>query len=201
MTSALLPASTALPNRGQRPTVRYSTPVLLVISAFIVLHVSATLLWVMPDSAMRRLVRPVTWNYISHVGLWQSWGMFAPEPSNLNYYLSGVITYRDGSQREAVWPRMREYNLLSRYQKERYRKFSEYTRMDQFAFMWPSFARFIAQSNDADAANPPVRMQLYRSWSFIPPPPNDGAADKAPAAEWNRYQFFETAITPKDLER
>ena len=50
-----------------------------------------------------------------------------------------------------------------------YRKFAEYARMDTFSAVWPSMARWIAQENNADPGNPPVRVQLRRHWWFVPP--------------------------------
>lgn len=183
-----------------RQVLRYGLPLRLLLSAFILFHIVATLLWVMPRSALHDQVRSLTWNYISYVGLWQHWGMFAPQPSSLNAYLSAVVTYQDGSQREWTWPRMAELDLFTRYRKERYRKFAEYARMDKFAFMWPSLARYAAEVNAGDPANPAVRVQLWRHWWFVPPPPENGDISQDPPPKWNHYQFFDLPLTPSEVQ-
>lgn len=178
-----------------RGSQRYGFRVRLLISVFIVFHITATLLWVLPESALRQQLFALPQKYISHVGLWQSWGMFAPEPSNLNLYLSAVVTYRDGSQRSWEWPRPEKLDLFSRYREERYRKFTEYGRMDAFSYVWPSMARFAAeQLNNHDPANPPVRVQLWRHWWFVPPPPQNGDISHEPPHQWNQYLFFDTPL-------
>jgi hypothetical protein len=180
--------------------VRYGLPVRLLLSAFIVFHIVATLLWVMPRSDLHNQVRSLTWNYISHVGLWQHWGMFAPQPSNLNAYLSAVVTYQDGSRQEWTWPRMAELDLVAKYPKERYRKFAEYARMDRFAFMWPSLAQYAAEVNTTDPTNPPVQVQLWRHWWFVPPPPANGDFGEDVPPQWNHYQFFDLPLTPAEVQ-
>ena len=195
----LYPVSTSL--SASRAVARYGLPVRLLLSAFILFHIVATLLWVMPRSELHNRVRSLTWNYVSHVGLWQHWGMFAPQPSNLNAYLSAVITYQDGSQQEWTWPRMAELDLVAKYPKERYRKFAEYARMDTFAFMWPSLAHYAAEVNAGDPANPPVQVQLWRHWWFVPPPPENGDISHDPPHEWNHYQFFDLPITGAEVQR
>lgn len=185
---------------GSRVVGRYGLMSRLVLSVLIVLHISATMLWLLPKSSLRNHVRPATDNYIHYLGLWQSWSMFAPDPLSLNMYLSATVTYRDGTQRGWSFPRMPELDLAGRYQQERYRKFQEYARLEGYAFMWPGMARYIAQTTDDQAGNPPVRVQLQRNWWVIPPPlvEQDTIVD-APHT-WNRYEFFSTAIAPWDLQ-
>ncbi|MGE0541030.1 MAG: hypothetical protein AB7R89_12710 [Dehalococcoidia bacterium] len=178
-----------------RSVVRYDLPRRLAISAFILFHIVATIFWVMPQSALRDQLWPRTGKYIGYLGLYQSWGMFAPEPSNLNLYLTAVVTYQDGSRQEWTWPRMAELDLASRYQKERYRKFAENAHLDAYSYVWPSMARFAAEVNANNPANPPVHVQLWRHWWLVPPPPTNGDISQDPPHEWNHYMFFETPIT------
>ncbi len=187
-----LEATAARPSRG------LGLPRRLLISGFILFHIVATLLWILPESALRTRLFALPQQYISRVGLWQSWGMFAPEPSNLNLYLTATVSYADGSQRSWEWPRPEQLDLFSRYQQERYRKFTEYGRLDAYRYLWPSMAQFAAQQLPAsDPANPPVRVQLWRHWWFVPPPPPNGDISHAPPHLWNQYLFYDSPLPPQ----
>lgn len=188
------------PRSGPRTVNRYGLLSRLVLSALIGLHIAATLLWLMPKSALRDQARPATDNYIHYLGLWQSWSMFAPDPLRINMHLSATVTYRDGSQREWSFPRMPALDLVQRYQQERYRKFQEYARLDAYGYMWPGMARYIAQTADDQTGNPPVRVQLQRNWWVIPPPVVEGGMIVDPPRTEHRYEFFSTAIAPWDLQ-
>jgi hypothetical protein len=177
-----------------RPIQRYGLLHRLLLSGFIAFHITATLLWLLPPSALRQALFSLPQQYISRVGLWQSWGMFAPEPSNLNLYLTATLSYRDGSQQSWTWPRPEQLDLLTRYQKERYRKFTEYGRLDAFSYLWPSMAQFAAKQLPQAPANPVVRVQLWRHWWFVPPPPAGGDLSQPPPHQWSQYLFYDSAL-------
>ncbi|HEY8743624.1 MAG TPA: hypothetical protein VIU62_11010 [Chloroflexota bacterium] len=183
--------ATAVPRRS----LRHGLPLRLAISGFVVFHILATLLWLLPNSAVRQQVQALPQKYISYVGLWQAWDLFAPNPASINLYLSAVVTYRDGSQREWVWPRMEQLDLLTRYREERYRKFVEYGNLDAYSGLWPSMAMFaVEQIKYRDPVNPPVRVQLWRHWWFVPPPPANGDISHDLPHEWHQYLFFDTPL-------
>ena len=202
MAAVLEHPDSRLGTTAPRQGLRHGLPVRFLISGFIVFHILATLLWVLPDNALRQQLLALPQKYISNVGLWQSWGMFAPEPSDLNLYLTAVITYRDGSQREWEWPRPEKLDLFTRYRKERYRKFTEYGRMDSYSYIWPSMAQFAAQQAPSrDPANPPVRVQLWRHWWFVPRPPDNGDISHDPPHQWSHYLFFDTPLPMPAVQR
>lgn len=184
---------------ADRPVLRLRLPMRLLLSALILFHGLAIFLWLAPASPASAGVRAVTRSYMTWSGLWQSWGMFAPEPSRLNVYLSAQITYRDGTQRTWSFPRMNQLDLFSRYYKERYRKFEEYAHLDTFDGLWPDMAVWIARTNDPDPDNPPVRVALTRNWWIVPPPPPNGDISQDPPHTWSQYMFFQTVIHSGDL--
>ena len=183
----------------ERPVHRHRLPTRLIVTAFILFHVLAIFLWLVPASPASAGARTVTRAYISWGGLWQSWGMFAPNPSRLNLYISAEITYRDGTQRAWSFPRMNKLDLFSRYYEERYRKFEEYAHLDNFDGLWPDMATWIARNNNPDPSNPPVRVELIRNWWIVPPPPANGDISRDPPHNWSHYTFFRTAIRPEEL--
>ena len=52
----------------------------LVISAFVLFHLSALIIWTMPPCAIKdRFAKPYHY-YVLPLGVWQWWSIFAPEP-------------------------------------------------------------------------------------------------------------------------
>jgi len=170
----------------------------LAISAFLLFHLMAAVSWSLPLNSLlndrfRDLIRP----YMLWSGLFQAWGMFAPDPITLNSYVDAELTFRDGSKQMWSFPRMNEISYVDRYFKERYRKFStEYLRMDSHSALWPDAARYIARAN-RNPGNPPVSVRLIRSWSEIQPPGRGGEYRSTP---WKSFSFFTYQLKPGDLE-
>ena len=135
--------------------------------------------------------------YASHVGLFQTWAMFAPNPGRQNTYIDAEIIYRNGKKHLWTFPQMQELGYAERYAKERYRKFAnERLWLKERSELWPDAARYIARLN-ADASNPPQIVRLAHYWSEIPPPP---LPDETPRPErWNRNIFFTYTVKPGDL--
>lgn len=144
-------------------------------------------------TSLRAKVAP----YGAHVGLAQTWSMFAPNPGRQNTYLDAEITYRNGRKHIWTFPQMQELGYAERYAKERYRKFAnERLWVKENAALRPDAARYIARLN-ADAGNPPHVVKLAHYWSEIPPPPS---SDETPQPErWNRDVFFTYTVQPGDL--
>ena len=135
--------------------------------------------------------------YASKVGLFQTWGMFAPNPGRQNAYVDAEITYRDGRKHIWTFPQMQELGYADRYAMERYRKFAnERLCFKEHSALWPGAARYIARVN-ADASNPPEVVKLTHYWSDIPPP---SLFDETPQPErWKRDVFFTYIVKPGDL--
>jgi hypothetical protein len=94
--------------------------------------------------------------------------MFAPDPPNVNSYIKAVVIDQDHHIHVWPFPRMEELSLGQRFQKERYRKFSDVLAQPQMAPLWPDVARRVAGQFDSQP----------------------GALDKVMLIE------FESAITP-----
>jgi hypothetical protein len=107
--------------------------------------------------------------YMWPTGIWQSWDMFAPNPSDWEGYVTADITYKDGTVKKYTYPRMYELGLGIKYFKERYRKFLERAHHKNHAWIRPRFALRIAVKNYTDPNNPPVKVELHRHEAIVPP--------------------------------
>lgn len=150
-------------------------------------HVLAITVWSLPPSSpgvKRGLVEPTRseWllyyndvylryspirQYVLTLGFFQSWDMFAPNPTNRDIWCDAVVRYQDGSERTYQYPRVFEANYFEKYRIERYRKYYERVNLDDFAFLWPDFAQRVATIMD-DQANPPVLVTLRRHFIVTP---------------------------------
>jgi hypothetical protein len=156
------PFSTDLWRRVRKP----------VLSAFIAVHLCLAVCWLLPYWPVQQALAEAWKGYVLFVGLDQDFAMFAPDVRVFNLHIEAVVTYKDGSNRLYVYPRMERLSILNRMIKERYRKFG-YDNIVRpiFSPLWPDFARFIArQSNVAPGENPPTRVTVLWYQSTIPPP-------------------------------
>jgi hypothetical protein len=113
-------------------------------------------------------IKPALDLYLWPTGFWQSWDMFAPNPSWWEGYVTAKVFYRDGTVKNVTYPRMKELPLGLKYFKERYRKFLERAHTEDFKWMWGRFALRIAYENYHDPANPPDKVELWRNWFKVP---------------------------------
>ena len=183
-----------------------------VISIFILVHIYIMAAWGLPGSSFRTgLVQPVQ-DYVIQTGLWHSWDMFSPDPLSVNFRVEAEITYADGSKGIWEFPRMEEFGMWQRFQKERYRKWRERVRQDAFGTVWTDTTRYIARLHN-NPTNPPKRIALIRRWEPITPPymllnTTNMAASKMRdyqpmPKEWPmrfNYRFKEYEVSPEDLK-
>lgn len=184
------------------------------VKLWLAFHIIAITSWALPDVA-RTLSKEnrephgseniLLWNekyvqpspvrpYLIYTSLWQRWDMFAPNPANTDFYLTANITYKNGVVREYKFRRIFEMNYWDKWLNERYRKYLERGNDDQYPFLRPYLAKWIARKMDKDPGNPPLRVALIRHWQSIAPPgqpPND---------TYKQYQFAVVNILPEDLK-
>ncbi len=165
------------------------------INAVIIWHFFAVAVWLLPNDCaivqdgLHLPVRP----YMTFTGLMQSWNMFAPNPDNLDVYLTSRITYADGHTQDWSFPRIAKLGYVHRYQEERYRKLIEVATHGQALLVSPSLARYVAVQHNLDPQNPPVSVDLYEHFRTIPLPGN-------PMPPYQIKLFYTTKISSKDLQ-
>ena len=140
------------------------------LNLFIAFHLAAILIWSFPPSGLRSVLYRPFYKYMMWMGLWQSWDMFSPNPLAVNIRVIAEITFKDGSKTNWEFPRVEKLGYFERSQKERYRKWRERIRLDDFAPVWDDTARYIARRQNRKPENPPVLVSLIRYWGDIPPP-------------------------------
>ncbi|MEQ1823649.1 MAG: hypothetical protein ABL949_14165 [Fimbriimonadaceae bacterium] len=107
--------------------------------------------------------------YMLSFGVWQSWDMFAPNPSNRDVWGDAEVQFKDGTVKNWVYPRIKTMPLFKKFDKERYRKFFERANSEDYAYLWPDLCQWIARENYTDPKNPPELVRLYRHLKITPP--------------------------------
>lgn len=133
--------------------------------------------------------------YLLTTGVWQSWDMFAPNPSNTDIWGDAEVVYQDGSVERYAYPRMYEMPILEKYLKERFRKFYERANDDGYRYMWPVFAQRIAYEMNRHPGNPPARVKLYRYKMVL-----DGPGKPMPE-DYSRTLYYEHLVDQDALIR
>lgn len=201
------------------------------LKLFVAFHIVAITSWSLPKSApgvLNGAAEPVgvdwlpyfndkyvrvspTQQYILALGLWQSWDMFAPNPTHKDVWCDAIVTHASGKQTRYQYPRVYTENYFAKYAKERYRKYYERAHLNMYSFMWQPFAQHIARITHSDPADPPKEVLLRRHIILIPKPATareyfaglkDGKwiADAPPIPDFEVQPYFLYKVKPGDLQ-
>ncbi len=158
------------------------------LKLFVGFHVVAITSWAMPRSAPgvangtlspsgldwvpyvndTYVRKSPTQQYLLTFGLWQSWDMFSPNPTNNDVWGDAIVVRKDGTEEIFQYPRVYTQGYFKKYVTERYRKYYERAHLDVFSFMREPFAKRIAYVTNTDPYNPVVRVILRRHFIDIP---------------------------------
>ncbi len=142
----------------------------LAISAFLVVHLSAIILWNLPRSVIRARTIDLTCRYIYPLGLWQNWAMFAPDPVRHTVMLEAVAVDKNGIMYNFAFPKMTDYSILGRAPRVRHSKFASYFASDEFAVNRQLAARHVVRQLDIPRESFPVEVELQYQVRETPPP-------------------------------
>jgi hypothetical protein len=94
-----------------------------LISAFLVVHIAATIVWVLPASPMRARFFPWAQRYIVPLGMWHIWTMFAPDPPHEFWALEADVVDHRGLRTRFAFPRCLDYSWWQAVPRFRYAKY------------------------------------------------------------------------------
>jgi hypothetical protein len=165
----------------------------IVSTVFIVFHLVGIVFWNMTPSYVQAPIQQFYRPYMTFMGLYQSWGMFAPEPGRDNYFLGARITYRDGRRRLWYIGRQDHNNNWQRILNERARKMAEGLYNPNIGRNhYPQMSLWAARKNNIYPNNPPVKVEIMRFWASIPLPPY--GVNEPISKEWKQDIVYSTPI-------
>ncbi len=145
----------------------------------------------MPEQfPLRSPISKISEKWLNLSGLWQGWGMFAPNPIKEDIYVSAKISLADSSSVAWELSRMEEMGFLERYRKERWRKWaSDNLRLDSSKELWPSAAEWIAKTISQEEGSPVRSIELIRHWRPVATPDTTGLIGER--AGWHQFVFYQ----------
>ncbi len=165
----------------------------VLVSAFLVVHLSATAVWVLPTCPLKTWAFDAVSYYIVPLGLWQYWGMFSPDPPRSVLELEAEAIDIRGVQYNFAFPKQADYSVWQAIPRYRHPKFAMNLAGDDPSLgMNRTFAaRHVVRSLGVPANAFPVDVRLvFRSRPC--PPPGELANDlPEPRQPWvlGTYRF------------
>ena len=140
-----------------------------IISAIIVWHLAAMLVWLMPTSYLRQALVGYVRPYILSTSCWQQWNLFGPDPVHTDVHIEARITYENGVIRPWFFPRPGVSASLA--------NIIDTSSRESGHGLWPYMARYAARVCRRPAADiPPIRVELRRYSRQVQPPGSPAVA-------------------------
>lgn len=170
----------------------------LALSVFLIGHVSAVVLANMPECPLRAKLSHVWVDaYLAPTGLWQYWGMFAPEPCKDTLTLEAVVRDSRGLVRHYAFPRMMDQSAWTGFRGGyRHSKYASNVGATSGKVNREFAARFVVRALKLREEDFPADVQLvYQVWPSIP---HDADPDDPPPSPWQ--SVIETYTFPNLAE-
>jgi hypothetical protein len=161
------------------------------LSAFVLFHLSAIVMWTMPFCAFKTQFQSPYRFYVLPLGMWQWWAIFAPDPIRHTIVLNAEVVDAHGMRHNFEFPRIAELPWWQKYGRYRNPKFTANMMIDEYKVHRTFTARHAVRQLGLGEEAFPVYVGLYIEVKDSPPP-GTGVADRmAPARVevLDRFQF------------
>jgi hypothetical protein len=148
----------------------------LAISAFLALHLTATVAWNLPDCPIKQCLFPALRPYMLPLGLWQSWWMFAPDPMGTTAVLEAEVLEAQGMRHLFEFPRVADLPFWQKMPRFRHPKFTCNLLVDEYSPFREISAHHVVRQLKLDDRAFPLHVILYCRMK-PPPPPGQPFAD------------------------
>ncbi|MGE3817881.1 MAG: hypothetical protein AB7I30_00450 [Isosphaeraceae bacterium] len=146
------------------------------ISAFVVFHLGATVLWILPDCPIRRQTAWLISYYVQPLGMLQYWGMFAPDPVRDTLTLEAEAIDAQGLRHGFVFERVADHSWWEGVPRYRHSKFVANLAIHELEFNRVIAARQVARALALPASAYPLTVSLFHRVVVTPvpggPPPD-----------------------------
>ena len=142
----------------------------LAISAYVLFHVTATVVWIIPSSPFRERASRLFTYYMIPLGLWQSWWMFAPDPMKTSLALEAEVIDARGIRHVHEFPKVADLPWSQKVPRFRHPKFSSNLLNDEYIKMREYSARHAVRQLGLGPDAFPVHVSLNYQVTDLPPP-------------------------------
>ena len=151
----------------------------LAVSAFVTVHVAALVVWNLPACPIKRAGELAAGCYLMPLGLWQYWGMFAPDPVRETTRLEALVFDRRGILRTYAFPRVDAFSPWEGAWHFRRSKYVANIAIPEMVAQREFAARHAVRSLGLSPGDFPVTVQLL--FQAEPPPPLGQSRPDPPA--------------------
>lgn len=144
----------------------------LLISVFLIVHLSATVIWVLPPCPLRERTISLVSYYILPLGFWQYWTMFAPDPVRNTFMLEAEVVDAKGLRAVFPFPKLADYTAVQGIPRFRHSKYAANLGVDDLELPRKFAARHVIRQLNLPADAYPVEVQLVYQVRTTPPPGN-----------------------------
>jgi hypothetical protein len=166
-----------------------------VISAFVIFHLSALVMWTIPQCAIKARCQSPYYYYVLPLGLWQWWAIFAPDPIRNTMVLDAEVVDAHGMRHTFEFPRLGDLTWWQRFPRYRNCKFTANMMIEEYkvhrTFTARHAVRELAKQHSLGEESFPLWVSLYLEVKDSPPP-GTGVSDPMATSRIevvDRFQF------------
>ena len=141
----------------------------ILLSTFLIGHLTAIFLINVPASALRDAVITPVAMYLLPLGLDQAWGMFAPNPVLHSNHLEAMTVDTNGIQRVYAFPKMTDFTIWEAMPRVRHSKFASNCGIPNNKAVQEYAVQYAIRELGIPADAFPVTAELYYQVIETPP--------------------------------
>jgi hypothetical protein len=165
----------------------------MVISAFVIYHLSAVAIWTLPSCYIKdHFQTPYYQYYTLPLGLWQWWAIFAPDPLRDTVVLDAEVVDAKGIRHIYEFPRLADLPWWKKIARYRNPKFTGNVAVDEYKKTREFTAHHVVRQLGLGPEAFPLWVSLYHKIKASPEPGTTAVADPMAPPRINlleRYQF------------
>jgi len=143
----------------------------VAISMFVIAHLCAVTLWIVPPCALKQRSVLYLAYYMMPLGLWQYWGMFAPNPMLHTVAVEASVIDSRGLMHRFEFPKEAAMSLWEAAWRYRHSKYAaNFSLKEEFKAHREYAARHVLRQLHLSPEAFPVDVQLYYQIWTTPPP-------------------------------
>jgi hypothetical protein len=167
----------------------------LVISAFVIFHVSALVIWTLPPCYIKDKLQKSYSYYVLPVGMWQWWAIFAPDPVRDTIVMDAEVIDAKGIRHIYEFPRLADLPWWKKIGYYRQPKFTGNMAADEYLGQRKYTARHVVRQLGLEPEAFPLCVSLYYQIKASPPPGTMAIADPMAPPRIHFLERFQFAST------
>jgi hypothetical protein len=164
----------------------------LVLSIFVLFHISALMIWTCPPCAIKERFQAPYRYYVLPLGLWQWWAIFAPDPISNTLLLEAEAVDAQGMRHVYEFPRIGDLPWWRKIPRYRHPKLTSNMAVAEYAKHREFTARHAVRQLGLKAEAFPLWVSLYYK-VMDTPPPGRGVSDPLAPTRVQMLDRFEFA--------